>query len=85
MNFDAVRLQQDLAGIQPEQWTPHFNTSYYDGEWSGIALRTTEGAHVPLYPDPTRNTYVDLAVLDRCPTFARCWRASIVPCNWRAS
>ena len=37
--------------------------SYYDGLWSGVALRTTEGAHVPLYPDPTKNTYVDLEVL----------------------
>src|ERR1039457_1794457 len=67
MNFDVGRLQADLAGIRPEEWTAHFNTSYYDGLWSGVALRTTEGAHVPLSPDPSKRTYVDLPVLERCP------------------
>jgi Aspartyl/Asparaginyl beta-hydroxylase len=67
MSFDVGRLQADLGGIRPEEWTPHFNTGYYDGLWSGIALRTTEGAHVPLFPDPSKSTYVDLEVLERCP------------------
>ena len=67
MAFDVARLHADLAQIRPEEWRAHFNTGYYDGLWSGVALRTTEGAHVPLYPDPTKNAYVDLAVLDRCP------------------
>jgi len=67
LTFDVARLQADLAGIPPEQWKAHFNTGYYDGMWSGVALRTTEGAHVPLYPDPTKNTYVDLEVLEGCP------------------
>jgi hypothetical protein len=70
MRFDARRLQADLAGIQPDEWTAHFNTSYYDGLWSGIALRTTEGAHVPLYPDPSKSSYVDLEVLRRCSYIA---------------
>jgi len=67
MTFDVQRLQSDLAGFRPDEWTPHFNTSYYDGLWSGIALRTTEGAHVPLYPDPCKTRYVDLEVMQRCP------------------
>src|SRR3954454_20729741 len=70
MRFDPKRLQSDLAGIQDHEWTAHFNKSYYDGLWSGIALRTTEGAHVPLYPDPAKSTYVDLEILDRCPYIA---------------
>src|SRR3954454_25002595 len=70
MSFDVKRLQSDLAGIHAGEWTAHFNTSYYDGLWSGIALRTTEGAHVPLYPDPAKSTYVDLQVLHRCPYIA---------------
>ncbi len=67
LTFDVGRLQADLAGMRAEEWTAHFNTRYYDGLWSGIALRTTEGAHVPLYPDPTKSDYVDLEVLGRCP------------------
>ena len=70
INFDVKRLQADLAGIAPDEWTAHFNKSYYDGLWSGIALRTSEGAHVPLYPDPTKGDYEDLPLLRRCPYIA---------------
>ena len=79
MSFDVARLQTDLAGMRPEEWTAHFNTSYYDGLWSGIALRTTEGAHVPLYPDPSKSTYVDLEVLERCPYIAEVMAAFHCP------
>jgi hypothetical protein len=79
MSFDVGRLQIDLARMRPEDWTAHFNTSYYDGLWSGIALRTTEGAHVPLYPDPSKNTYVDLEVLARCPYIAEVMAAFHCP------
>lgn len=65
--FDALRLQTDLASIAPEEWTPHFNTAYHDGGWSGVALRTTAGAHVALYPNPSSTEFVDLPLLDRCP------------------
>src|ERR1043166_1895758 len=64
--FDAARLRAEVAALGPEAWTPHFNTRQYEGDWSGVALRTTEGAHVPLYPDPTKTEYVDMPVLDRC-------------------
>src|SRR6266540_817787 len=65
--FDAGRLRDDVARLLPEDWAPHFNQRQYEGEWSGVALRSTPGAHVPLYPDPTRTDFIDLAVLDRCP------------------
>ena len=68
--FDAARLQRDLTAIDPGEWTPHFNQSYYDGDWSGVALRTAEGAHVAMYPDPTKTDFVDLPVLRRCSYIA---------------
>jgi len=64
--FDAERLKADLRPFGPADWTPHFNTQYYEGDWSGIALRTTKNAHVPLYPDPTVSEFVDTAMLARC-------------------
>lgn len=67
--FDPVLLQRDLATIRNGEWTRHFNTQYYEGDWSGIALRSTAGARVPLYPDPTSDVYVDLPVLAECPYF----------------
>jgi hypothetical protein len=58
--FDAARLQEDLARMPPATWVPHFNTRYYEGEWSGVPLRSVGGAEGRLYPDPTaRESYAD--------------------------
>lgn len=68
LSFDARRLKADLDNISDDEWVPHFNRPYYEGEWSGVALRASERARVPLYPDPTAGgSYVDTEVLDRCP------------------
>jgi aspartyl/asparaginyl beta-hydroxylase len=65
-SFDAEKLKDDLRSFAPEDWTPHFNTSYYEGDWSGIALRAAENANVQLYPDPTATAYADTEMLARC-------------------
>jgi hypothetical protein len=67
VQFDESRLREDLGRFGADDWTPHFNTRYYNGDWSGIALRTTANAHVPLYPDPTAEKFVDTAELKQCP------------------
>jgi hypothetical protein len=69
-SFDVRAMQGDLRHFTPEDWTPHFNTQYYEGDWSGIALRAAENAHVALYPDPTAETYVDTPAMARCPSVA---------------
>ena len=69
-SFDVRAMQDDLRNFTPEDWTPHFNTQYYEGDWSGIALRAAENAHVALYPDPTAETYVDTGAMARCPSVA---------------
>ena len=53
--FDAEKLKSDLRKFASGDWTPHFNTGYYEGDWSGIALRAAKDAHMQLYPDPTRH------------------------------
>ncbi|HJZ96359.1 MAG TPA: aspartyl/asparaginyl beta-hydroxylase domain-containing protein [Candidatus Solibacter sp.] len=65
--FDAAQLQRDVAGLGAEEWSPHFNQRQYDGEWSGVPLRSTPRSHMPLYPDPASTEFIDLPVLDRCP------------------
>ena len=67
-SFDVRPIQADLSNFAESDWTPHFNTQYYEGDWSGIALRSAENAHVALYPDPTIETYVDTEALGRCPS-----------------
>lgn len=39
LEFDAGRLQAELEGLADDGWIPHFNTGYYDGDWSGVVLR----------------------------------------------
>lgn len=50
MRFDSIALGAAVAALPPEAWQPHFNTGYYEGDWSGIALRAYEDASTPLAP-----------------------------------
>ena len=68
LSFDLQALKRDLQNLAPEDWTPHFNTQYYEGDWSGVPLRAPANAHVSLYPDPTAEEYVDTEVIVRCPS-----------------
>lgn len=69
--FDAAALRADLGRIAAGEWVPHFNTSYYQGDWSGVALRSVGGAATQLYPDPTaQGAYADTELLARCPALA---------------
>lgn len=70
MSFDPDRLKADLACFQSDEWIPHFNTRYYEGDWSGIALRAVGGRAGQLYPDPTAtDDFADTPLLARCPYF----------------
>jgi hypothetical protein len=66
--FDASLLRADVDALTDEDWVPHFNTAYYEGDWSGAALRSVGGQPGRLYPDPTATTaFADTPVLGRCP------------------
>ena len=71
LSFDPGPIKDDLLGFRSDEWTPHFNTQYYEGDWSGIALRAPQNAHVALYPDPTAETYVDTPEMGRCSSVSR--------------
>lgn len=66
--FDAAGLRADADGLAPEDWVPHFNTTCYEGDWSGAALRSVGGQAGRLYPDPTAGSqYDDTPLLALCP------------------
>jgi hypothetical protein len=70
LRFDVQQLNADLERIAPDEWVPHFNKGYYEGEWSGVALRSVRGATLSLYPDPNaQGSFADTDVLERCPYF----------------
>jgi aspartyl/asparaginyl beta-hydroxylase (cupin superfamily) len=70
LHFDPQSLRGELEGIPDEAWIPHFNTQYFEGEWSGVPLTAPKGAEHPilqLHPDPTATEFVETALLRRCP------------------
>lgn len=66
--FNPRKLKKDLGKFAEAEWTPHFNTQYYEGDWSGIALRATRNAILGgLYPDPvSADDYENTLNLTRC-------------------
>jgi hypothetical protein len=65
--FDTARLQGDLARMMTEEFVPHFNTAYYQGDWSAVPLRSIGGCSDHIYPDPTaKNAFADTPQLARC-------------------
>jgi hypothetical protein len=71
MRFDAAELAADTAALAADEWVPHFNTAYYSGDWSGVALRSVGGEAGRLYPDPTaQGEYAPTPALERSPALA---------------
>jgi aspartyl/asparaginyl beta-hydroxylase (cupin superfamily) len=49
-------------------WVAHFNQGIYEGDWTGVALRSVGGVLTQLYPDPAaRMPFADTETLERCP------------------
>lgn len=70
LTFDAVSLKADLERIPPDVWVQHFNKRDYEGEWKGLALRSTTGRANQLFswlqaPTPA----LDTPILDKCQYF----------------
>ncbi len=74
--FDADRLQRDLALIRSDEWVAHFNKNDYDGGWSGVSLRGIGGAAKNIVPGAkaSLDSFADTPILARCPYFAEVLR-----------
>ena len=67
-NFDSEALRSDLDQISPNEWVAHFNQDYFEGEWSGVALRSTTGDSGQLYSRAApESSFADTPILERCP------------------
>jgi hypothetical protein len=68
--FDVGSLKADLRQILSTEWVAHFNKGYYEGEWKGLALRSTTGRVNQLHRPPTdTREATDTAILARCHYF----------------
>jgi len=84
LRFDAARLQADLAQLAAADFVPHFNTAYYEGDWSAVPLRSVGGRADHIYPDPTaKDAFADTPLLARCPYFREVLAA--LPCPQQAA
>jgi hypothetical protein len=67
-SFDAKGLQSDLEQIAIADWPLHFNRGYFQGAWTGVALRSCNGLPTQLYSDPTiTGPFADTPVFAACP------------------
>ena len=71
MVFDPVRLQQDLEHVLQHQWTAHYSTDNYEGNWTSVALLSTDGDATSIYamPNSQQEPMVPTSVLNGCPYF----------------
>jgi quercetin dioxygenase-like cupin family protein len=72
LNFDSRALAAEALALGDEEWIPHFNQQIYEGQWTGVALRSVGGVTTQLYPDPAAQApYADTETLARCPAHQR--------------
>jgi hypothetical protein len=65
--FDAAALAVEALAFDEGSWRKHFNKAYYEGDWSGIPLRSPHG-RLTLGPDPTGIApYADTPLFQHCP------------------
>lgn len=80
LTFELEGLRSDLDRVAVGEWVRHFNDRYYEGEWSGIALRAVTGASAQLYSDPTSTeSLTDTPVLSQSPALQRALSALQCP------
>lgn len=70
--FDAKALQQELAALPADCWTAHFQPGYFEGEWTGVALRSFGGSSTRLFPHRNAGgVYADTPLLAQLPAMRR--------------
>jgi Aspartyl/Asparaginyl beta-hydroxylase len=68
LQFDVTTMAAEVTAIPVSAWAPHFNTATYEGEWSGVALRSMGGKSTQLYPGATADgAFTDTELLDALP------------------
>ncbi len=70
--FDAARLQQEVARLETAEWHAHFNRRDYEGDWTTLQLRSLHGrlennAAVQVGTMRGDNAFRDTELLAQCP------------------
>jgi mannose-6-phosphate isomerase-like protein (cupin superfamily) len=69
--FDVAPLLADVAALAGDRWVVHFNESYHDGGWQGVALRAVGGDAGRLHSGAHEAASVaDTGLMRACPGIA---------------
>jgi hypothetical protein len=64
--FDAVALAGEALAFDESEWIKHFNKAYYEGDWSGVPLRSRDG-RLTIGPEPWNTApWADTPYFERC-------------------
>jgi hypothetical protein len=70
LRFDPQLLQADLLRLASAAWNPHFNTKFFDGDWSGIVLRGSPADRgLSAGRDSAAESFSATEALEACPYF----------------
>jgi quercetin dioxygenase-like cupin family protein len=70
LRFDAERLAADLSVAEAENWTQHFVSQNYRGDWNALPLRSVAGSmqDIHAHPHPAED-FAATDILRRCNYF----------------
>lgn len=49
LQFDSIRLKEDVQKVMNSNWVDHYNQNDYDGKWTSIALMSSNGKSDNIY------------------------------------
>lgn len=67
VQFDEQRLVEDLSHALESQWTPHFNTAGYSGNWNAVSLYAKDGNEQHIFAHP-----MDHSAITETPLMKEC-------------
>jgi len=80
--FDVTDVAANLDNFVNAEWLPHFNTSYYSGNWNGLSLRNPGGNANSLYPAPNMiSEYLDTPLMAHFPSVLKILKKIECPVN----
>lgn len=66
--FDAGRLREEVQQLDSKNWKHHFQKLHYEGDWTAIPLRNTDGQAANIHISPDEDApYHDTELLQYCP------------------
>jgi hypothetical protein len=69
LTFDPDQLLADLQICLSQDWTSHFNTSCYSGNWNSISLRSATGDPSDIHTASAPAGFADTSLLAPCTYF----------------